>query len=84
MKNKLKRGETIVVIAGDDKGRSGRILSVVKNGEMVVVDGIAVVKKHVAKSQNYPDGGIIEKSMPIHRSNVMLKAEYDRRHAKSQ
>lgn len=83
MKNKLKRGETIVVIAGDDKGRSGKILSVVKNGEKVIVENIAVVKKHVAKSQNFPEGGIVEKPMPIHRSNVMLKAEYDRRHMKS-
>ena len=83
MKNKLKRGETIVVIAGDDKGRSGKILSVVKNGEKVVVENIAIVKKHVAKSQNFPEGGIVEKPMPIHRSNVMLKAEYDRRHMKS-
>ena len=83
MKNKLKRGETVVVIAGDDKGCSGKILSVVKNGEMVVVENVAVVKKHVAKSQDYPEGGVIEKPMPIHRSNVMLKTEYDSRHTKS-
>jgi large subunit ribosomal protein L24 len=74
MRNTLKRGDIVVVIAGNDKGKSGEILEVLRKKNRVVVGGgIGVVKRHVPKSQNYPNGAVLEKPMSIHRSNVALK-----------
>ncbi len=71
--NKLKKGDEIIVIAGKDKGKRGVILSVVDGGERFLVENINVVKKHVKANPNAgEEGGIKSKSMPIHRSNVMM------------
>ncbi|MDR1595542.1 MAG: 50S ribosomal protein L24 [Puniceicoccales bacterium] len=77
MKNTLKRGDTVVVIAGDDKGKVGKIVSVFKKKNSVIVEGVAVARKHIRKSQEYPEGAITEKYMPIHVSNVKLKVVGD-------
>jgi large subunit ribosomal protein L24 len=70
---KIKKGDEVVVITGKDKGRKGVVLSVVLGGEKLVVEGINTVKKHVKANPNTGDrGGIIIKTQPIHRSNVML------------
>ncbi len=70
---KIKKGDEVVVITGKDKGRKGVVLSVVLDGEKLVVEGINTVKKHVKANPNTGDrGGIIIKTQPIHRSNVML------------
>lgn len=69
--NKIKKGDEIIVIAGKDKGKKGVIELV--NGEHFVVKGINIAKKTVrANPQAGVEGGIIDKAMPIHRSNVML------------
>ena len=71
--NKIKKGDTVKIIAGKDKGKTGEVLSVHDNGERVLVDGINMVKKHVKPNPNINEkGGIVSKSMPLHRSNVML------------
>lgn len=71
--NKFKKGDEVIVIAGKDKGKRGVILSVVDGGEKFLVENINVVKKHVKANPNAGEqGGIISKSMPIHRSNVMV------------
>jgi len=71
--NKIKKGDEVIIIAGKDKGRKGIVLSVLKNCEMLVVDGINTAKKHVKANPNTGDkGGIIIKTRPLHRSNVML------------
>jgi large subunit ribosomal protein L24 len=70
--NKIKKGDQIVVIAGKDKGKKGAVLEVLKSG-LLVVDGINTVKKHVKANPNTGDrGGIVIKTQPINRSNVML------------
>jgi large subunit ribosomal protein L24 len=70
---KIKKGDEVIVIAGKDKGRKGVVLSVLSAGEMLIVDGINTAKKHVKANPNSGDrGGIIIKTQPIHRSNVML------------
>ena len=70
---KIKKGDEIIVTTGKDKGRRGVVLSVVQDGEKLVVEGINTVKKHVKANPNTGDrGGIIIKTQPIHRSNVML------------
>ena len=68
---KIKKGDEVVVIAGKDKGRRGVVQAVLKDGEMVMVEGVNTAKKHVKASEN-DRGGIIIKTRPLHRSNVML------------
>jgi large subunit ribosomal protein L24 len=71
--NKIRKGDEVIVIAGKDKGKRGTVLSVVKGGEKVLVEGINLVKKNVKANPNAGErGGIIAKTMPIHRSNVMV------------
>ena len=71
--NKLnvKKGDNVIVIAGKDKGKQGKVLSASPKNEKVVVEGVATVKRHTKPSQKLPQGGIIEKEAPIHVSNVM-------------
>ncbi len=71
--NKIRKGDEVIVIAGRDKGRRGTVQAVLKGGEMLIVEGINTVKKHAKANQNTNDpGGIIIKTQPLHRSNVML------------
>ncbi len=70
--NRIKKGDEIIVIAGKDKGRRGTVLRVLENGKMLV-ENVNVVKKHQKPNPNAGiQGGIIEKEMPLHPSNVML------------
>ncbi len=68
----VKKGDTVVVIAGKDKGLQGEILSANPSSQRVAVRGAAVVKKHLRPTQQNPNGGIEEREAPIHVSNVML------------
>lgn len=71
--NKIKKNDEVIVIAGKDKGKRGAVLSVLKNGEWLVIEGINIAKKHVKANPNAGErGGIVQKAMPIHRSNVMV------------
>jgi large subunit ribosomal protein L24 len=70
MARHIKRGDTVVVIAGADKGKSGKVLRVLIDKDRVVVEGINRVWKHVRPSQRNPQGGRIQKDAPIHMSNV--------------
>lgn len=79
MKSRIKTGSVVVVISGDDKGKSGKVLKILHKKNRVVVDGVAMMECHVRKSQQYPDGSIIEKPMPVHISNIMLKEKFDSR-----
>ncbi|VVC75170.1 50S ribosomal protein L24 [Aquicella siphonis] len=70
---KIKKGDEVVIIAGKDKGKRGTVLSVVDGGEKLLVEGINTAKKHVKANPNAGErGGIVDKNMPIHRSNVMI------------
>lgn len=68
----VKTGDTIKVIAGNEKGKTGRIVSVNTNTNKVVVEGLNMVTKHNKPSAKSPNGGITQKEAPIHVSNVML------------
>jgi large subunit ribosomal protein L24 len=71
--NKIKKGDEVIVIAGKDKGKKGTVLSVLVGGEKLLVDGVNVAKKHVKANPNVGErGGIVDKTMPIQRSNVMV------------
>lgn len=71
MAARIKKGDMVVVIAGADRKRTGRVLRVLTDKNRVVVEGINRVWKHVRPSQRYPQGGRIQKEAPIHVSNVM-------------
>lgn len=66
----IKKGDTVLVIAGDSKGKTGTVLQVLKKDNRVVVEGINIVSRHTRPSNSHPDGGIIKKEAPIHISNV--------------
>ena len=69
---RIKKGDEVVVIAGKDKGRRGTVLGVLENWR-VLVEGVNMVKKHQKPNPNAGvQGGIIEKEMPLHSSNVMI------------
>jgi large subunit ribosomal protein L24 len=71
MAARIKKGDIVVVIAGGDKGKTGRVLEVQTKQNRVVVEGINRVWKHVRPSQRNQQGGRLQKDAPIHISNVM-------------
>lgn len=71
-KMRVKTGDKVVVIAGKDKSKTGRILRVLPKQGRVVVEGINVVKRHTKPNPGNPDGGIVEKEASIHVSNIAL------------
>jgi len=68
----IKKGDTVTVIAGDDKGKSGKVLDVNLRTGRAFVEGVNFVKKHIQKTQDNPQGGIIEKESPIAISNLKV------------
>ena len=71
-KMQVKAGDKVKVIAGKDKGKEGKILSVIPSTGRVIVEGVSVAKRHQRPTQQMPQGGIIEKEAPISNSNVQL------------
>lgn len=71
-KLKVKKGDTVVVISGKEKGKQGEIIATEPKKERVIVKGLNLVKRHTKPSQSNPQGGIITKEAPIHVSNVMI------------
>ncbi len=69
----IKKGDTVIVIAGDSKGQEGRVLSVNYTKQTAIVEGVNLVSKHTKPNAKNPQGGIIKKEAPIHVSNLMLK-----------
>ena len=69
---KIRKGDTVKVIAGKDKGKTGSVLTALKDTDQVIIEGINEVKKHQKNRRSRSQGQIIEKSMPIHVSNVAL------------
>ena len=69
---KIRKGDTVMVIAGEDKGKTGRVLSVDEVKRRVIVEKVNFVKRHTRARSQTQQGGILEKEAPIHLSNVML------------
>ena len=78
----VKKGDQVVVIAGADKGKRGRVISVVAKKQRVIVEGARMIKKHMRKSNQNPQGAIVEREGTIHISNVMAADDFDTRAAK--
>lgn len=70
MKLKIKKGDSVKVITGDDKGKTGKVLAVYPKTLKVVVEGCKVVKKAIKPSEKNPNGGFVNKEMPMNISNV--------------
>ncbi len=68
---RIKKGDKVCLISGDDKGKTGTVLRVLRKEERVVVQGVNVHKKHQKPSPGKP-GGIVEKELPVHVSNIMI------------
>ena len=73
----VKRGDQVVVIAGSQKGKSGKVLEIVAGKQRARVEGLAMIKRHLKKSQEHPQGSIAEREGSIHLSNLMLKSTFD-------
>jgi large subunit ribosomal protein L24 len=68
----LKTGDKVIIIAGRDKGKTGKINKILRNEQRVIVEGVNMVKKHLKPDANNQSGSIIDKEAPIHISNIML------------
>lgn len=68
----VRKGDTVMVLTGNDKGKQGKILEVLTDKSRVIVEGVNMVTKHVKPSANNPQGGIQKKEASLHISNVML------------
>jgi large subunit ribosomal protein L24 len=78
----VKKGDEAVIIAGADKGKRGRIITVIAKKQRVIVEGAHIIKKHMRKSQQYPQGQIVQREGSVHISNVMKAEEFDARAAR--
>ncbi len=72
---RIRRNDMVEVIAGNDRGKRGRVLRLLVHKDRLVVEGINLRWKHMRKSQQMPQGGRVRREAPIHRSNVMLYDE---------
>jgi len=70
--DRVRKGDTVVVIAGKEKGKRGKVLRVLHKTNRVVIERVAMVKRHTKPSQKNPQGGIVDKEGSIHISNVQL------------
>jgi large subunit ribosomal protein L24 len=66
----IRTGDTVEVIAGNDRGQKSKVLKVDRTTGKAVVEGVNRVKKHIRRSQKYPQGGVLSKEMPVQLSNV--------------
>lgn len=78
----VKKGDEVVVIAGSERGKRGKVLAIVASKERVVVEGARIVKRHTRKSQQNPQGAIVEREGSLHLSKVMLASRFDERAAR--
>jgi large subunit ribosomal protein L24 len=73
----VKRGDAVVVIAGSQKGKTGKVLEILPAKQRARIEGLAMMKRHLKKSQEHPQGTIAEREGSIHISNLMLQSVFD-------
>jgi len=76
-KSHVKRGDEVVVISGSHKGKSGKVLEVLPVKQRARIEGVAMMKRHLKKSQEHPQGAIVEREGTVHVSNLMLKTKFE-------
>ena len=79
MKFHVKKGDEVVVLAGKEKGKRGRIIAVMTDKQRVIIEGVQMIKRHTPKSQQHPQGAIVEREGSVHVSNVMEATHFDER-----
>ena len=82
MKTHIKTGDTVVVISGSQKGKSGKVLQLVKGKNRAIVEGLNMVKRHQKQTSEQDPGGIIEREASLHISNLMEESRYNARRSK--
>lgn len=83
-KRKLKRDDEVVMVAGKDRGKQGRILKFLPKKNRVIVEGLNLIKKHIKKNQQNPEGAIAEREGSVHVSNVALVSDQETRESSSE
>jgi large subunit ribosomal protein L24 len=78
----VKKGDEVVVIAGVEKGKRGKIIEVLRAKQRAIVEGVKMIKRHTRKNQQNPQGAIVEREGTVHLSNLMPAATFDARAAK--
>ena len=78
----VKKGDEVVVLAGAEKGKRGKIIAVSPKKNRAIVEGLKMIKRHTRKSQDHPQGAIVEREGTIHISNLMKADLFDARAAK--
>ena len=68
----IKKGDTVYVNAGNDKGKTGKVLEVLRDKDRVIVEGVNMIKRHTKPNSQHPQGAIVEREAAIHISNVQL------------
>ena len=68
----IKKGDTVLIITGEDKGKQGRVLNIIVKANRAIVEGVHIVSRHTKPNAQSPDGGIIKKEAAVHLSNLML------------
>jgi large subunit ribosomal protein L24 len=76
----VKKNDEVVVLSGTQQGKRGKVLEVLRTRHRVIVEGVNFIKKASRKTQEQPQGGIVEREGALHISKVMLAADYDSRH----
>ena len=76
-KTHVKKGDEVVVISGSQKGKRGKIIEVQREKQRAIVEGAAMIKRHVRKNQQNPNGAIVEREGTIHISNLMKAEVFD-------
>jgi large subunit ribosomal protein L24 len=78
----VKKGDDVVVIAGTEKGKRGKIIEVQRSKQRAIVEGVKMIKRHTRKNQANPQGAIVEREGTVHISNLMEAGRFDARAAK--
>ena len=78
----VKKNDEVVVIAGADKGKRGKVIAVAGKKQRVIIEGIHMIKRHMRKSQQYPNGQIVEREGTLHISNVMKASDFAARQSR--
>jgi large subunit ribosomal protein L24 len=78
----VKKGDEVVVLAGAEKGKRGKVIAVSPKKSRAIVEGLKMIKRHTRKSQDHPQGAIVEREGTIHLSNLMKVDRFDARAAK--
>lgn len=75
----VKKNDEVVVLSGTQRGKRGKVLEILRDRSRVIIEGVNFIKKSTRKSQEQPEGGIVEREGALHISKVMLAADYDQR-----